>query len=148
AGLVPFDPESVIIRPEVIELPPQLRLPQPDDLLPRIYDVKALEKDPYHLDKENTDSVDQKLELTSWVAHKAVEALGSKTVELAQQHLKYQSLDYKYKELQAKKGRKKVPPKRGRQLVEADDIVAKQNEWRRTNETPPSSRSLRSRMKK
>ncbi|TIA51077.1 hypothetical protein D6C77_08994 [Aureobasidium pullulans] len=87
----------------------------------------ALEKDLYHLDKENTHPVDQKLELTLWVAHKAVEALCSKPVELAQQYLKYQSLEYKYKRLQAKKGRRKEPPKRGRQLVEADDIVAKQN---------------------
>ncbi|KAH0209605.1 CENP-B protein, partial [Aureobasidium melanogenum] len=52
AGLVPFDPQSVINRPEVIKQPPQPREPQPDDLPPCIYDAKALEKDLYHLDKE------------------------------------------------------------------------------------------------
>ncbi|KER00024.1 hypothetical protein AUEXF2481DRAFT_35953 [Aureobasidium subglaciale EXF-2481] len=73
---------------------------------------------------------------------------GHKTVELAKQELKYKTLEFKHIALQEKKGRKKVPPKRGRELVDAEDIVAKQKEWKRDNKTPPPLRSVRSRMKK
>ncbi|THX18850.1 hypothetical protein D6D17_01815 [Aureobasidium pullulans] len=148
AGLVPFDPESVIRRPEVIRTPTQPTQLEPSTLPPRIY-VKALEKDLYHLNQENQAPIEEKLEMTTWVAHKAVEALATKTVELAQHHLRYQTLECRYKELQSKKGRKKVPPKRGRHLIDRDDIIAKQKEWHAANDTPPPTRSIaRTRMRK
>ncbi|THY86335.1 hypothetical protein D6C92_08520, partial [Aureobasidium pullulans] len=119
-----------------------------DDLQPCIYDPKTLKKDLYELNKENNASIDEKLDMATWIAEKAIQALGHKTVELAKQELKYKTLKFKHIALQEKKGRKKVPPKRGRELVDAEDIVAKQKEWKRDNETPPPSRSVRSRMKK
>ncbi|THX90076.1 hypothetical protein D6D05_00816 [Aureobasidium pullulans] len=130
AGLIPFDPQSVIDRPAVVKNPRLLPPSELDDLQPRIYDPKTLEKDLYELNKENNASIDEKLDMaTLW-------------------ELKYKTLEFKHIALQEKKGRKKAPPKRGRELVDAEDIVAKQKEWKRDNETPPPSRSVRSRMKK
>ncbi|THX43745.1 hypothetical protein D6D08_10539 [Aureobasidium pullulans] len=148
AGLIPFDPQSVIDRPAVVKNPPLLPPSELDGLQPRIYDPKTLKKDLYELNKENNASIDEKLDMATWIAEKAIQALGHKTVELAKQELKYKTLEFKHIALQEKKGRKKVPPKRGRELVDAGDIVAKQKEWKRDNETPPPSRSVRSRMKK
>ncbi|THW98487.1 hypothetical protein D6D13_10617 [Aureobasidium pullulans] len=59
------------------------------------------------------------------IAVKAIRALGHKTVELAKQELKYKTPKFKHIALQEKKGRKKVLLKRGRRLVDVEDIVAK-----------------------
>jgi hypothetical protein len=82
------------------------------------------------------------------VATKAIDALSLKTVELSQQHVKCQTLAHNYKALQEKKGTRKVPPKRGYHLVEADDIVRTQRAWKKEKQTPPPPpQTLRSRMK-
>ncbi|KAG9814120.1 CENP-B protein, partial [Aureobasidium melanogenum] len=140
AGLIPWDPDSVIVRPDIIKLINQQPQTQPDGQLAQPATAKGLEIDLYHVTASQDTNVDEKLEMTHWVATKAIEALSSKTVELAQLQLKYQTLEHKHKQLQEKKGRKKVPPKRGRHLVEADDIVRKQQEWNKENTTPPPPR--------
>jgi hypothetical protein len=82
------------------------------------------------------------------VAIKAIGALSSKTVELSQQHVLYQTLEYKYKALQEQNGRRKVQPKRGHHLVDREDIVNTQNQWNKEKQTSPLPlQTLRSRMK-
>ncbi|CAD0046447.1 unnamed protein product [Aureobasidium pullulans] len=90
--------------------------------------AKTLETDLYHISSDRTVGVDEKLELTHWVAIKAIGALSSKTVELSQQHVLYQTLEYKYKALQEQNGRRKVQPKRGHHLVDREDIKQPQIE--------------------
>jgi hypothetical protein len=148
AGLVPFDPQSVIDRPDVIKIVNQQPPNQSEPLLPPPVTAKTLEIDLYRISSDRTASVDEKLELTHSMATKAIDALSSKTVELSQQHVKYQTLEHNYKALQEKKGTRKVPPKRGYHLVEADDIVKTQRAWAKEKQTPPPPpQTLRSRMK-
>jgi hypothetical protein len=59
----------------------------PVDIPPRVCDQKYLEDSLYQIGKEIQSSLAEQLEMTTWVATKALEALGSKSVELAQQHL-------------------------------------------------------------
>jgi len=148
AGLVPFNPQSVINRPDVIKIiNPQLDNQSGLEPQPPVT-AKTLETDLYHISSDRTVGVDEKLELTHWVATKAIGALSSKTVELSQQHVLYQTLEYKYKALQEQKGRRKVQPKRGHHLVDREDIVNTQNQWNKENQTPPLPlQTLRSRMK-
>ncbi|THY05459.1 hypothetical protein D6D01_10000, partial [Aureobasidium pullulans] len=121
---------------------------QSEPLLPPPFTAKTLEIDLSRISSDRTASVDEKLELTHWVATKAIDALSSKTVELSQQHVKYQTSEHNYKALQDKKGIRKVPPKRGYHLVEADDIVKTQRAWEKEKQTPPPPpQTLRSRMK-
>jgi autotransporter translocation and assembly factor TamB len=109
--------------------------------------VKTLEIDLHHISSNQTIDVDEKLELTHRVATKAIEASSSETVELAQQHILYQTLDHKHRALQEKKGTRKVSAKRGHHLVDADDIAKTQRTWGKENFTPlPPRQSFRSRM--
>jgi hypothetical protein len=123
AGLVPFDPQSVIDRPDVIKIIDQSSQNQSNTEPPPLVTAKTLKTNLYQISIDRTISVDEKLELTHWVATKAIAVLSSRSVESAQQHILYQTLEYKYKALQEKKGTRKVPPKRGHHLVDATDIA-------------------------
>jgi hypothetical protein len=148
SGLVPFDPQSVIDRPDVIKIiHPQLQQQSDTEITPPTT-AKTLETDLYHITTNQTTSVEEKLEFTHWLATKAIEALGSKSVELAQQHILYQTLQHNHQALQQKKGTRKVPLKRGHHLVDAADIAKTQRQWEKENQTPlPRPQTLRSRMR-
>ena len=148
AGLVPYDPEGVIQRPDVIKTIQISTEQQLIDKPPRVHDVKYLENALYQIKQENQSSMTSKLEMSTWIATKAIEALSSKSVELAQQQLKYNTLEHKHKTLLQKRGTRKVPPKRGHHLVDAEDIMAKQKEWDKENKRPPPRQSASTRMKK
>ncbi|KAH0167838.1 hypothetical protein KCU67_g3729, partial [Aureobasidium melanogenum] len=71
----------------------------------RVNNATEENKDLYELNKENNASTDEKLDMATWIAEKAIQALGHKTVELAKQELKYKTLEFKHIALQEKKGR-------------------------------------------
>jgi hypothetical protein len=69
AGLVPFDPQSVIDRPDVIKIVNQQPPNQSKPLLPPPVTAKALKIDLYRISSDRTASVDEKLE---WVTNSEV----------------------------------------------------------------------------
>jgi hypothetical protein len=64
AGLVPFDPQSVIDRPDVIKIVNQQPTDQSELSLPPLVTVKTIQIDLYRVSSDRTASVDEKLELT------------------------------------------------------------------------------------
>ncbi len=84
--------------------------------------------------------------MTHWVATKAIEALSSKTVELANYGLNTRPLRNSLTQTTTKRRRitrKKYSPK-GRHLVEADDIVQKTAGVEQGEHATTTSKTLRS----
>jgi hypothetical protein len=83
----------VIDRPDVIKIINRTSQNQSNTEPLPLVTAKTLETDLYRISSDRTISVDEKLEPTHWVATKAIAALSSRSVETAQQHILYQTLE-------------------------------------------------------
>jgi hypothetical protein len=95
AGIVPYDPQSVIDPPDVIKTTISHPRPQSTNQPPKTPTTKVFETDLYHISTSQIVTMDGKLKVTHWIATRAIEILGTRDVEIVQQHIKCRILSTK-----------------------------------------------------